>query len=125
MRKFGLTLLGLVFAIVVGACSDVPAPSSKGTAVGAESQEVDEAKPPPEIEEGVIPDLMEVTLGDSREALADAGFENVRAETASVFGTVGDELLVCEQEPAAGESPPPKTQILLSVDRVCTVSSSQ
>ena len=45
MSKFGLALIGLVFAIVVGACSDVPAPSSKGTAVGAESQEVAEANP--------------------------------------------------------------------------------
>lgn len=107
MRKFGLAVLGLVFAIALGACTDVPAPSSKGTAVGAESQAVDEANPAPETERGVIPDLTEVTLADSKEALADAGFDNVRAETASTFGSVSDELLVCEQEPAPGETPPP------------------
>lgn len=123
MRKFGVALLGLVFAIVVGACSDVPAPSSKGTAVGAESQGVGESKPPPETERGVIPDLLEVTLADSRKALADAGFKTVRAETASVFGSVSDELLVCGQDPAAGETPPPDTHIVLTVDRVCKVAN--
>ena len=70
----------------------------------------------------MIPDVTEVTLADSREALADAGFENVRVETASVFGTVSEELLVCTQEPAPGETPPPNTRILLTVDRVCTVA---
>ena len=119
MRRYAPALIALALASTVAACTDTPAPSSKGTAVGAEAQEVAGSNPAPETEAGVVPDLLEVTLADSRKALADAGFETVRAETASQFGTVDNALLVCIQDPEAGTSPPRDTRITLTVDRSC------
>lgn len=120
MQRYAPALIALALAITVVACTDTPAPSSKGNrAVGGEVQEVAESKPAPETEAGVVPDLIEVTLADSKKALADAGFETVRAETASTFGTVDDDLLVCVQDPKAGSSLPRDTRITLVVDRSC------
>jgi hypothetical protein len=113
-------VIAIVAAMAVVACSDVPAPTSKGNrAIDVEQEQVADANPAPETEKGVVPDLFEVTLTDSKKALSEAGFKKVSADTVSVFGSVSGELLVCEQEPKAGASPPTKTTITLEVDRSC------
>jgi hypothetical protein len=120
MRRYAPVVIALVAAMVVVACSDVPAPTSKGNrAIEGTPEEVADAAPAPQTEDGVVPDLFEVTLTDSKKALTDAGFKKVEADTASVFGTVSGELLVCEQDPEAGASPPSNTPISLTVDRSC------
>jgi hypothetical protein len=116
-------LVALIAVIAVGvtaACSDAPAPSAKGTrAVGGETQEIGEARPAPNTERGVVPDLTEVTVADSRKALADAGFETGQVETTALFGTVGGALLVCSQSPQAGATPRRGTKVNLVADRQC------
>lgn len=117
-----VSLLALVAlgATAGAACSDVPAPSSKGNrAIGIEEQDIAEAKPPPEVEKGVVPDLVGVSVADSKDALAEAGFRTGTLDTTGLFGTVSNDMVVCEQDPAAGASPKGETKVDLIADRQC------
>lgn len=118
--RYGPLVVALALMVVFVACSDSPAPTSKGTrAVGGEVQEAGEAKPPPETQKGVVPDLIGVSVGDAKKALGDAGFKTARVETVSLFGTAADDWLVCIQKPEAGASPGNGTKVHLTADRQC------
>jgi hypothetical protein len=120
MRRYVAVALALVFVLAVVACTDTPAPTSKGTrAIGAEAAEVDEAKPAPETEAGVVPKLIGVSLGDSKKALVAAGFKVGTVDTLGLFGTPTNEWVVCEQQPVGGQSPGEGTSVDLTADRNC------
>lgn len=117
-----VSLLALVAlgAIVGAACSDVPAPSSKGNrAIGIEEQDIAEAKPPPEVEKGVVPDLVGVSVADSKDAIEQAGFKVGELDTTGLFGTVSNDMVVCEQDPAPGSGVKKGGKIGLIADRQC------
>lgn len=120
MRRYGALLIAAGFAVMAVACTDVPAPSSKGTrAYGGEVQEIGEGTEAPKSEAGVVPDLLGVTVADSREALEDAGFKTGALETVGLFGTAEPNWLVCETDPVAGTSPPKGTKVNLIADKSC------
>ena len=114
-----LVLIPIGLLLVAAACSDVPAPTSKGTrAVGAEIEEVGEAREVGKTKPGVIPDLIGVTVSDSRKALEKAGFK-AEVDTEGLFATAEPNWLVCSQDPAAGETPKEGTKVALVADRTC------
>ena len=120
VRRYAPLVAVVVFTILVAACTDTPAPTSKGTrAVGGEVQEAGEAKPAPETEKGVVPDLIGVSVGDAKTAVSEAGFETGNVDTVGLFGTVADDWLVCTQKPEAGASPGRGTKVHLTADREC------
>ena len=120
MRRYAALLIALGFAVTAVACEDVPAPSSKGNrAIGGEVQEIGEATEAPEAEPGVVPDLLGVTVADSRAALEDAGFKAGTLDTVGLFGTAEPNWLVCETDPAAGTAPPKGTKVDLIADKEC------
>jgi len=120
MRRHGVAGLALVFMVVVIACSDVPAPTSKGNrAVGADVQEAEQGKPPPKTQKGVVPKLTGVSVGDSKKAIVAAGFTVGTVETLGLFGTPTNNWIVCEQLPVGGQSPSEGTEVNLTADRSC------
>lgn len=120
MRRYAALLIVLGLAVTAVACEDVPAPSSKGNrAIGGEVQEIGEATEAPEAERGVVPDLLGVTVADSRAALEDAGFKPGTLDTVGLFGTAEPNWLVCETDPVAGTSPPKGTKVDLIADKEC------
>jgi hypothetical protein len=120
MRRYAVLLIALAFAVAAVACSDAPAPSSKGNrAVGVEVQEAAEAREAGEVEKGVVPDLIGVAVGDAKAAVVEAGFKTGNVDTVGLFGTVGNDWLVCETDPAAGASPKRGSEVALIADRVC------
>lgn len=114
-----LGLLVIAVGVLTVACTDTPAPTSKGTAVGAEVEEVGEARAVGETKAGVVPDLVGVTVADSRKALEKAGFKSGEVEGQGLFATPEPNWLVCSQDPAAGQSPPKGTTVDLVADRQC------
>jgi PASTA domain len=120
VRSSLLLIAVLALAAVVVACTDTPAPTSKGNrAVGVEIEEAGEAKPAPETKAGVVPDLLGVSVGDSRDAIAAAGFEVGTVDTVGLFGTVANNWLVCEQLPQPGAQPQRGSPVDLTADRQC------
>jgi hypothetical protein len=120
MRSHAVAGLALVFTAVVVACSDVPAPTSKGNrAVGAEQEETQEGKPAPKTQKGVVPKLIGVTVGDSKKAIVAAGFKVGTVETLGLFGTPTNSWIVCEQLPVGGQSPGEGAEVNLTADRSC------
>jgi len=117
MRRRAVTGAALVFAVVAVACQDVPAPTSKGNrAVGVEVQEAEKAKAAPTTQEGVVPKLTGVSVGDAKKAIVAAGFKTGEIDTVGLFGTPTNAWLVCEQVPAGGASPEKGTAIDLTAD---------
>ena len=107
----------MALAVVAVACQNVPAPSSKGNrAVGVEVQEAEKAKAAPKTQEGVVPKLIGVSVGDAKKAIAAAGFKAGEIDTVGLFGTPANNWLVCEQVPAGGASPAKGTAIDLTAD---------
>jgi hypothetical protein len=120
MRRYVAVALALVFVLAVVACTDTPAPTSKGTrAIGAEAEEAQEAKPAPATEAGVVPKLIGVSLGDAKKAIADAGFTVGTIDTLGLFGTPTNSWVICEQQPAGGQSPAEGAEVALTADRNC------
>jgi hypothetical protein len=120
MRRHATVGSALALAVAVAACSDVPAPTSKGNrAVGVEAQEAQEARPAPKTEQGVVPRLIGVSVGDAKKAIVDAGFETGTVDTPRLFGTPTNKWIVCEQAPAGGASPRKGTKVALTADRQC------
>jgi hypothetical protein len=120
MGRYAAVVLALVFMVTVAACTDTPAPTSKGTrAIGAEEQEAQEAKAAPKTEKGVVPKLVGVSVGDAKKAIADAGFTVGAVDTLGLFGTPTNAWVVCEQEPAGGQSPAEGATVTLTADRNC------
>lgn len=121
MRRYAAVGVALAFAVAVTACTDTPAPSQKGNrAVGVEVQEAEEARPAPETEPGVVPELVGVSVGDAEKAIVDAGFKTGTVDTLGLFGTPENNWLVCEQQPAGGASPREGTEVDLTADRSCS-----
>ena len=117
MRRRAVSGVVLSLAVVAVACQDVPAPTSKGNrAVGAEVQEAEKAKAAPAAQEGIVPKLTGVSIGDAKKAIADAGFKVGAIDTVGLFGTPDDKWLVCEQAPAGGTSPAKGTTVDLTAD---------
>ena len=117
MRRRAAAGVVVALAIVGVACEDVPAPTSKGNrALGGEVQEADKAKAAPTTEEGVVPKLIGVSVGDAKKAIAAAGFKTGEIDTVGLFGTPANNWLVCEQVPAGGASPEKGTAIDLTAD---------
>jgi hypothetical protein len=117
MRRRAVTGAVLALAVVAVACEDVPAPTSKGnTAVGVEVQEAEKAKAAPNTQEGVVPKLIGVSVGDAKKAIVAAGFTTGEIDTVGLFGTPTNNWLVCEQVPAGGSSPEKGTAIDLTAD---------
>jgi hypothetical protein len=117
MRRHAVTAAVVALAVVAVACQDVPAPSSKGTrAIGGEVQEAEKAKAAPKTQEGVVPTLKGVSLGDAKKALAAAGFEPGEIDTVGLFGTPDNKWLVCQQNPPGGASPKKGTPVDLIAD---------
>ena len=107
----------VALAIMTVACEDVPAPTSKGNrAVGGEVQEAEKAKAAPTTQEGVVPKLIGVSVGDAKKAIVAAGFKMGEIDTVGLFGTPTNSWLVCEQVPAGGASPEKGTAIDLTAD---------
>jgi len=128
MRTYSLLAIGLAFVLTVAACTDEPAPSAKGTrAVGgsASDEEAQEAKPAPETQAGVVPDLIGVTLKDSKKAVKDAGFKVGDVRTIALFGDVTDDQLVCVQGEDPGSSPPKGAEVTMRVDTACSETQLQ
>jgi hypothetical protein len=120
MGRYAAVALALVFMVTVVACTDTPAPTSKGTrAIGAEAEEAQEAKPPPKTEEGVVPKLVGVSLGDAKKAVVAAGFTVGTIDTLGLFGTPANNWVVCEQLPVGGQSPGEGAEVDLTADRSC------
>jgi PASTA domain len=120
MRRYAAVGLALVFVLTVVACTDTPAPTSKGNrAVGVEAEEADEAKPAPDTEKGIVPKLIGVSVGDAKQAIADAGFTVGAVETLGLFGTPTNTWVVCEQQPVGGQSPREGAKVDLTADRAC------
>jgi hypothetical protein len=120
MRRHAVVGLAVVFMVVVVACSDVPAPTSKGNrAVGVEQEEAAEGKPPPKTQAGVVPKLVGVTVGDSKKAIVAAGFVTGTIDTLGLFGTPANNWIVCEQSPVGGQEPGEGAEINLTADRSC------
>jgi hypothetical protein len=117
MRRHAVTAAAVALAVIAVACEDVPAPSSKGNrAVGVEVQEAEKAKAAPTTEEGVVPKLIGVSVGDAKKAIVAAGFKTGEIDTVGLFGTPTNNWLVCEQVPAGGESPEKGTAVDLTAD---------
>ena len=117
MRRHAVTAAVVALAVVAVACQDVPAPSSKGTrAIGGEVQEAEKAKAAPTTEEGVVPKLKGVSLGDAKKAIVAAGFTTGEVDTVGLFGTPDNKWLVCQQNPAGGASPEKGSPIDLIAD---------
>ena len=117
MRRRAVAGAAVALAVVAVACQDVPAPTSKGNrAVGVEVQEAEKAKAAPETQEGVVPKLTGVSVGDAKKAIVAAGFKTGEIDTVGLFGTPDNNWLVCEQVPAGGASPEKGTAIDLTAD---------
>jgi hypothetical protein len=117
MRRRAVAGAAVALVVVAVACQDVPAPTSKGNrAVGVDVQEAEKAKAAPKTQEGVVPKLIGVSVGDAKKAIVAAGFKTGEIDTVGLFGTPTNNWLVCEQVPTGGSSPEKGTAIDLTAD---------
>ena len=114
MYRYSAMALGMLAVFVLAACTDTPTGSQNSPAAGAGTQgigrfsddeDVQQATEVPAAEKGVVPDLIGISTGDATTVVEEAGFE-IEIEGGGVFGLTTDEgLLVCSQDPAAGDEP--------------------
>jgi hypothetical protein len=120
MNRYAVALIGVVIALIIAACTDVSAPRQQGGDLGVlESKQVAEERPAPKAKKGVVPDVQFVALADAEKAIEKSGFAVGEKEPLATFGSESVASLVCEQEPAAGETPPKGTAVNLIFDRKC------
>lgn len=120
MRRHGAVAVVVALAVAGAACEDVPAPSSKGNrAVGVEVQEAEDTRAAPKAQQGVVPKLIGVSVGDAKKVIAAAGFKIGTVDTLGLFGTPANNWVVCKQAPAGGASPREGTEVDLTASRAC------
>jgi hypothetical protein len=113
-------MIGLATVLTIAACTDVPAPrGQEGGGEGFESRKAQEEVDAPKADKGVVPDVLLVALDDAEKVIEKSGFTVGEAEPLGTFGSRSVASLVCEQDPAAGETPPEGTPIILIFDRKC------
>ena len=124
MRKKNiLAIVGAALALGIAACTDVPAPrGQEGGGAGIESLEVIEAVPAPEAVKGVVPEVISVQAEEAIAVIEAAGFTAV-AEPLGLQFTAGGRIttsdVICTQDPAGGEEPPRKSDVMLVYDDKC------
>ncbi len=127
MHRYSAAAIGVALALVFAACSDTSEPSQQGRAgAGSEGALLEEerpepvAAPPPEVEKGVVPDLLGTSLMDAEAAIKDAGFRRGELEGGVGAGSIfPPSLLICEQDPEAGASPKEGTKVDLVARLEC------
>ena len=128
MYRYSAMALGVLAVFVLAACSDSPTGSQNSPAAGAGTQgigrfsddeNVQQAIDPPTAEKGVVPDLIGVSTGDATIVVEEAGFK-IEIEGGGVFGLTSDEgLLVCTQDPPAGEEPKKGSTVTVEGQKSC------
>ncbi len=120
MPRYAALLIGLATVVTIAACTDVPAPrSQEGGGAGIETKAALEEVEAPKAEKGVVPEVVAVALEDAEKVIEKAGFTIGEEEPLGTFGSRSIASLVCEQDPAAGETPPKGTAVDLIFDRKC------
>ncbi len=128
MYRYLLAVIGLGIVFTVAACSDTEGGGGKGPGAGSGATgltrgggEPDVAtKPAPEVEKGVVPDVVGVSLGDAQPAIKEAGFKEVEISGGVGVGTVfPPSLVICSQEPEAGSTPKKGTAVDLVAETSC------
>jgi hypothetical protein len=124
MKRRLVILTGAAVAVTLAACSDESSPPQQAAVPGeggvtrAERPEAD-AKVP-EVEKGVVPDLLGASYGTAQEAIKKAGFKEGDVEGGLGVGTYFPTTLeVCEQAPEPGASPKEGTKIDLDARVKC------
>jgi len=127
MYRYPAIALGILAAFVIAACQDTPGGSENSPAAGAGTQGIgrfsdedpQEAREAPAAEKGVVPDVILVTTGDASQVIEEAGFK-VEIAGGGVFGLTSDTgLLVCAQDPAAGEEPKKGSTVTIEGQKTC------
>ena len=107
--------------LTIAACADSSSPSQQGRAgAGSEGalQSADRPDastlPAPEVEKGVVPDLVGTSLKEARKAIDEAGFTEGEIEGGIGAGSIiPDTLVICAQDPEPGSTPKKGTEINL------------
>ena len=129
MRRYLAIVIGLALALGIAACTDTPSAGKSpyaGSGEGGLSRAQEEAAyleegaalPPPEVEKGVVPDVLGVRLGDAEEAIKEAGFKT-SVEGGGLFKIVSAKMLICEQDPEGDSSPKKGSKVELLAERSC------
>ena len=128
MYRYSAIALGMLAVFVLAACTDSPTGSKNSPAAGAGTQgigrfaddeNVQQAVAPPAAVKGVVPDLIGVSAGDATTVVEEAGFE-IEVEGGGVFGLTTDEgLLVCSQDPPAGDEPKKGSTVTVEGQKAC------
>ena len=125
MKKYLLPILALGILFIFAACSDSQGGGGAGSGeggLGRFSEDTPEIKtlPAPEVEQGVVPELVGVSLGDSEAAIKEAGFKVGDISGGVGVGTVfPPTLAVCSQDPEPGGIPKKGSAIDLNAEVAC------